>query len=150
MATDANVVHKGDVGSGIESQAIVLIVDNRVLDLDMGRAGNSESVRVVTAALASPNINALVDSSDFGTFLVGQRAIDLDRAEGDVVAVADGEAVDWGVQDGDAFNVGIHDLFDAPHFWLDNALVSSATIPVLFTMAVNDATVETDNARVGR
>lgn len=66
-----------------------------------------------------------------------------------MVAIADGEAMDWCVLDGDAFDIGVDDLFDAESLWLCDTLVSSTTVPVILTMTVNDAAIKTDNSGVG-
>lgn len=71
VTAGTDIVHEGDVGSRVESQAIILVVNNRVLNLDVSRARNSESIRVVTAALASTNISALDVSGDLVASRVG-------------------------------------------------------------------------------
>lgn len=148
MAATANIVLECDVGSRVESQAVVLIVDDRILDLDVCRARDSPCVSVVTAFRAFADIDALDVSGDLCTGLISHGAINRDPTHRDVLAVADGEAMNWGVQNVNTFNVGIGDPFDAHHLWLLDTLVSSTAIPIILTMTVDDAIVEPDDSAV--
>lgn len=102
----------------------------------------------MTAALTATDIKALDVSRNLCAGVVGQGSINRDVPQCNMFAVADGEAMDWGVQDVDAFDDGVCDTFNAHGLWLLNSFVSSTTVPVILTMTVDNAVLKTDNSAV--
>lgn len=89
VAANASHTRNEDVGAAGHSDAVVLVVDYRVLERQAGGGGDVEAVRVVSGSQAITGRVRLVSSS----------VVEVDAGNGEAAAAGDGEAVDGPVLD---------------------------------------------------
>ena len=79
MTAIAGATGKCDVGSRVDGQAVVLVLDISSRDVDTSGGPNVKGIGVVTA------------------FSVTQRVVDRDTINAQVVHTVDAESLNWGV-----------------------------------------------------
>jgi hypothetical protein len=117
MATVAVAVGEDDVLAGVDSQAVVLVVDGGAVDGDVGAGADVKGIGVV---------------AQLGTGGV----IDQHVLDGEVVGL-DAEALDGGVVDLQTDDVGLVQLVGGEELGLLLAAVASLAVPPTSTSAVN-------------
>jgi hypothetical protein len=114
VSTRASSSREGDASTRVDGQAVILVLDDGVDDLDVGGASDVECISVVTSSRVSG------------------RVVNVDVLKSKTRCTVDGEDLNWGVQDVKTSDgrralqgVGIEEL------WLGLSTVGSLSIPVL-------------------
>lgn len=82
MTSGAGSTGEDDAGSGVDGQAVVLILDVCVGDGNVGGGSNIEGISVVSEVIS-----------------VTGRVVNGDAVESETASRVDGEGLDWGIQD---------------------------------------------------
>jgi hypothetical protein len=106
----------------VDSQAIILVVNNRVGDVDTSARTDVKSVSVVT------------------TLAVTIDVVDSDSIQGKAIGTVDAEDLDRGVLDIDALDLGVDHLVGIEELGLGLAAVSSLAIPPAGTISIENGT----------
>jgi hypothetical protein len=106
----------------VDSQAIILVVNNRVGDVDTSARTDVKSVSVVT------------------TLAVTIDVVDSDSIQGKAIGTVDAEDLDRGVLDIDALDLGVDHLVGIEELGLSLAAVSSLAIPPAGTISIENGT----------
>lgn len=117
MTTIAVAVGEGDVLTGVDGQAVVLVVDSGAVNGDVGAGADVESIGVV---------------AELGTGGV----IDQDVRDGEVVGL-DAEGMDGGVVDLQTADVRLVQLVGREELGLLLAAVASLAVPPTSTITLN-------------
>jgi hypothetical protein len=119
VSTRANSSREGDAGTRVDGQAVILVLDIGVDDLDVGRASDVECISVVASSRVSG------------------RVVNVDVLKSKTRCTVDGEDLNWGVHNVETSDgrcalqgVGIEEL------WLGLSTVGSLSIPVLGSKTV--------------
>jgi hypothetical protein len=147
MTAGAGTAGEADVSTGVDSQAVVLVLDVGIGDVDTSGAADVKSVGVVAAAVVTSGV------------------VDGDVVEGQLVRAVDGETLDGGVLDvesgdgGRGHGVGVEELhrsvedqekLEQPtYLGLRLATVGTLAVPPLGTGTVDNVASGTNDLDVG-
>lgn len=126
VTTRAGSASEGDVGSGIDGEAVVLVLDIGARDVDTGGAADIKSVGVVAKSV-SVRVQFITSA------VVDGHVLDVD-----VLSTVDREALHWGVLDVEPLNGGVGHVVSVKELWLGGTAIATLTVPPLGTVAVND------------
>lgn len=119
VAAAAVTASKGDVGSRVDGEAVVLVLDDGALDVDAGGGADVEGVGVVAAlGVAEGVVNVHVDNIELG-------------------GLVDAKGLDGRVLDREALDVGVGHLVGAEELGLGLAAVAALGVPPALALAVD-------------
>lgn len=119
VATRAGTAGEGDVGTGVDSQAVVLVLDVGARDVDTGGGADIESIGVVASSRVTGGV------------------VEGDVVDAQVGGAVDGESLDGGVQDVQALDVGALEAVGVEELGLGLAAVAALAVPPAGALAVN-------------
>lgn len=111
MSTGAGPAGEGDVGTRVNSDTVILVIDLGVGDDDIRARTNVEAVSVVTAGLVSRGV------------------VDSHVPDGEVIAPADAESMHGGVLDVEILNQRVFQAVGGEELRLGNTAVRSLAVP---------------------
>lgn len=129
MATGAGSSRELDVGSGVDGQAVVLVLDIGTRDDNIGGAANIKSICIVTFAISSRVVHRDTHDVEIGS--------SIDRHE------LDGSVLDVQTLDG-----GGLERMGVEHLGFGLSTVAALSIPPLSTIAIDDMARCTRNGDV--
>lgn len=100
-----------DVGTAVDGEAVILVVDGGAGDGDSVRGTDVESIGVVTA------------------LGVASRVVDGDVGDGEAAGAVDGEALHRGVEDRETRDGGVSEIVRVEELGLGDAAVASLSVP---------------------
>lgn len=122
VTTGAVTVGERDVGTGVDGEAVILVLDVGTGDVDAGGRANIESIGVVA------------------TLGVTEGIIEGDALQIDVGTGVDAEGLDRGVEDVEVVDVGVLHGVGVEEFGLRLAAVAALGIPPTLTLTVDGVT----------
>jgi hypothetical protein len=119
VASGASSTGELDVGTRVDSQAVVLVLDVGTDDADVGRRADVEGVGVVAKRVTG-------------------RVVDGDVLERQVGGAVDGEGLDRGVLNVEALDGGLLQAVGVEELGLGDTTVGALTVPPLGTVSVDN------------
>jgi hypothetical protein len=116
--------------AGVDSQAIILVVNHGVGDVDTGAGTDVESIGVVA------------------TLAITVGVVNSDSIHSKAICIVDAEDLDGGVLDVNALDLGVDHLVGSEELWLSLAAVGSLAIPPARTISIEDGTRSTLDGNV--
>ncbi len=117
--------------AGVNSQAVILVVDNWVGDVDTGAAADVESIGVVTSLAVSIGV------------------VDVDAIQSKAIGAVDAEDLNGGVLDRDALDLGVDQFVGIEELGLLLAAVTPLAIPPAGSIAIENGTGGSPDSDIG-
>lgn len=108
--------------AGVNSQAVILVVDNWVGDVDTSAAADVESIGVVTSLAVSIGV------------------VDVDAIQSKAIGAVDAEDLNGGVLDRDALDLGVDQFVGIEELGLLLAAVTPLAIPPAGSITIENGT----------
>jgi len=128
VAASAGGAGNGDVGTGVDGDTVVLVVDVGTSDGDTRGRTDVESIGVVALVVT-----------------VTSRVVDGDTAKSKLLRVVDGEDLNRRVLDLDVLDLGVGHLVGVEELGLGLATVGALAVPPSAALAVDDGTRSTND-----
>lgn len=119
VAATAVAAGEGDVGTRVDGETIVLVLDNSSRDIHAVRGANVESIGVVSAER------------------VAERVVHVNAIDAQVGDAVDAEGLDRGVENVQVLDVGVLERVGAEELGLLLAAVAALAVPPSLTLAVD-------------
>lgn len=130
MTTTAVTTSEGDVGAGVDGEAVVLVLDDSAGDVNTGGGADIESVSVVS------------------TLGISQRVVHVDVVDTEVGDSVDAESLNGSVDNVQVLDVGVLERMGTEELGLGLATVAALAIPPALTLTVNGVAIGTFDEKV--
>ena len=131
MTATAASSGEGNVGTRVDCEAIILVLDNCARDIDVLRVSNIERIGVVP------------------TISITGRVVKVDLVDGQSLTLVDAHQLDWRVLEVESSDGGSDKLVGSEELWLCYTTVASLSVPVFGTISINHITRRTTDVDVG-